>query len=240
MHLLELDSSGPVSLDLARASHSIYHRTVISHSLFPLRSLASPRLHLMGLIVYPLEVSSNQDREMFPLIARNGKTSRLLSFLLLGVILALVLVCTQGCVASPPHAPSVDGQTGTDQNTAAKPTASATANANQLQDTEIIAAQSQHARQYVTVSALVKRLLKDDTKGIPHQRFLIELSNGTTVLVAHNTDRAPRVPVQQGDIVTIHGEYIWTEKGGTLHWTHHSDSPMHEGGWIEFNGQRYQ
>ena len=54
------------------------------------------------------------------------------------------------------------------------------------------------------------------------------------------TKYAPTVPIQAGNVVRIHGEYIWNRLGGLIHWTHHSDSPKHESGWIEFNGQRYQ
>ncbi len=111
----------------------------------------------------------------------------------------------------------------------------------QANQSEILEAQSLHLRKReITVEAPVVRLLPDDTQGIPHERFLIRLANGSSVLVAHDTNRAPRVPVAVGDVVKIHGEYIWNEKGGVLHWTHHSDSPRHPGGWIELNGQRYE
>jgi hypothetical protein len=92
----------------------------------------------------------------------------------------------------------------------------------------------------VTVEAPVYKLLPDDTRGLPHQKFLIQLANGSTVLIAHDTAMAPRVPIQPGDVVRIHGEYIWNQKGGLIHWTHHTDTPRHEGGWILFNGQVYQ
>ena len=106
---------------------------------------------------------------------------------------------------------------------------------------DVLAAQRSHLRRvYLTVEAPVLKLLADDTRGIPHQRFLLTLTNGTTVLVAHDTQMAPRVPVRAGDMVRIHGEYIWNEKGGVIHWTHHSNSILHEPGWIELNGQRYQ
>jgi hypothetical protein len=48
------------------------------------------------------------------------------------------------------------------------------------------------------------------------------------------------VPAQAGDIVTVHGEFIWNQRGGVLHWTHHSDTPRHESGYIDFAGNRYQ
>jgi hypothetical protein len=112
-------------------------------------------------------------------------------------------------------------------------------------DGEVLNAQQDHARKVeVTVEAPVKELLPDDTQGLPHQRFLIALSNHTTVLVAHDTKMAPHVPIAVGDKVKIHGEYIWNgdrERGwGVIHWTHHTDTPRHEGGWIELKGKKYE
>jgi translation initiation factor IF-1 len=106
---------------------------------------------------------------------------------------------------------------------------------------QVIQAQQMHARKVeVTITARVYKILPDDTQGLPHQRFLLLLDNGTTVLVAHDTKLAPRVPINQGDIVQVHGEYIWNEKGGVIHWTHHSPNGRHFGGWIDYMGQRYQ
>jgi len=111
----------------------------------------------------------------------------------------------------------------------------------QFTQADIIQAQTNHAdKVQLTVGAYVKKKLKDDTQGLPHERFLLGLENGTTVLVAHDTAMAPYVPLQAGDFVVIHGEYIWTRKGGVLHWTHHTDTARHEGGWIDYKGQRYQ
>jgi hypothetical protein len=108
-------------------------------------------------------------------------------------------------------------------------------------DSQAIRAQDAHLiKAEITACARVKKLLPDDTEGLPHQKFLLELSNGTTVLVAHDTKYAPHVPIQAGDILIIHGEYIWNRKGGLIHWTHRSDTPRHEGGWIIFNGTRYE
>lgn len=108
-------------------------------------------------------------------------------------------------------------------------------------DSQVLEAQNNQAHKVeVLFSAQVKKLLPDDTKGLPHQRFLLQLSNGSTVLIAHDTKYAPSVPVQAGDTVTVKGEYIWNKRGGVVHWTHLSDTPRHEGGFIEFQGTRYQ
>lgn len=108
-------------------------------------------------------------------------------------------------------------------------------------DSEIIKAQDAHlVNVQVTGKVIVKKLLPDDTRGLPHQKFLLQLTNGTTVLVAHNTQMAPPVPLQAGDSLTICGFFVWNSRGGLIHWTHHSDSSRHPGGWIEFQGRRYQ
>lgn len=93
----------------------------------------------------------------------------------------------------------------------------------------------------VTDSARIKRVLSDDTKGSQHQRLLVEAPSGLTVLIAHNIDLAPRVPNPKvGDIIGFKGEYEWTEKGGVLHWTHHDPAGRHPGGWLEYQGRRYE
>lgn len=92
----------------------------------------------------------------------------------------------------------------------------------------------------VVVTARVDRLLPDDNEGSRHQRFIIRLGSGHTLLVAHNIDLADRVPLQAGDEVRIRGEYEWNEQGGVLHWTHHDPQGRRPGGWIDFEGQRYR
>jgi len=90
------------------------------------------------------------------------------------------------------------------------------------------------------VDAVVDRLLADDDEGRRHQRFIIRVGEARTVLVAHNIDLAPRVPLSVGDDVTVRGEYEWNERGGVLHWTHHDPDGRHDPGWIEHDGERYQ
>jgi hypothetical protein len=108
-------------------------------------------------------------------------------------------------------------------------------------DQEVLNAQAGQMRKVeVTMSGQVFKMLPDDTKGLPHERWLMRLDNGTTVLIAHDTKLAPRVPIQAGDNVMIHGEYIWNDRGGVIHWTHHDPGGRHEPGFIEFNGKRYE
>jgi hypothetical protein len=87
----------------------------------------------------------------------------------------------------------------------------------------------------------VARVLRDDLEGSRHQRFLLVLTDGTTVLIAHNIDLAPRLEgLRVGDTVRFRGEYEWNEKGGVVHWTHHDPAGRHPGGWLEAAGRRVE
>ena len=87
----------------------------------------------------------------------------------------------------------------------------------------------------------VARLLPDDNDGSRHQRFIVHLSSGQTLLVAHNIDLASRInALAEGDSIRFYGQYEWNEKGGVIHWTHNDPSGSHVAGWIEHNGKRYQ
>ena len=87
----------------------------------------------------------------------------------------------------------------------------------------------------------VSRILSDDNEGSRHQRFIIKLSSGRTLLVAHNIDLAPRVAaLRVGDTVSFNGEYEQNDRGGVIHWTHHDPRNQHPAGWIEHKGRKYQ
>lgn len=99
-----------------------------------------------------------------------------------------------------------------------------------------------HAHQsdvWLEVEGKVSKLLPDDLDGSRHQRFIVRLDETLTVLVAHNIDLAPKVPLIVGDRVRMRGEYEWNQKGGVLHWTHH-DPGGKSGGWIDHHGERYE
>ena len=93
----------------------------------------------------------------------------------------------------------------------------------------------------VRASGIVSRVLSDDNEGSRHQRFIVRLSSGRTLLIAHNIDLAPRVrSLSVGDTVSFYGEYEWNDRGGVIHWTHHDPRGSHIGGWIEHKGRRYE
>lgn len=96
----------------------------------------------------------------------------------------------------------------------------------------------------VEAGGTVARVLPDDNEtsdgSSRHQRFIVRLPTGDTVLVAHNIDLAPRVPLKEGDPIRFRGEYEWTERGGVVHWTHADPRNRRADGWVRHAGQTYR
>ncbi len=96
---------------------------------------------------------------------------------------------------------------------------------------------------WVEAEGVVRKVLKDDddAAGGLHQRWIVALAGGHEVLIAHNHEAAGRVPVKEGESIRFRGEYEWTEKGGTVHFTHAPKQKRRDpGGWVEHGGRRYE
>lgn len=101
--------------------------------------------------------------------------------------------------------------------------------------------ESQQSDVQVQGSGTVIRILPDDNKGSRHQKFILKLTSGQTILIAHNIDLAPRInAISKGDTVNFYGEYEWNKKGGVVHWTHLDPNRRHTNGWLKHNGKLYQ
>ncbi len=93
---------------------------------------------------------------------------------------------------------------------------------------------------WIEVTGFVKRLLSDDNDGSRHQRFILDIGAGRTLLIAHNIDLVERVPLGLGDRVTVRGMYEWNDLGGLVHWTHHDPLGVEDGGWIRYRARIYK
>jgi hypothetical protein len=90
-------------------------------------------------------------------------------------------------------------------------------------------------------SGEVIKILADDLKGSRHQRFILKIASGSTLLVAHNIDLAPRIDgLTVGDTVEFFGVYEFNNKGGVIHWTHYDPRGQHQSGWLKHNGNVYK
>src|SRR3989344_2634443 len=100
----------------------------------------------------------------------------------------------------------------------------------------------------LTLEGKVIKILPDDHVPIHHQRFIVEVPassnasqgrhSGHTILIAHNLERAYRVPAAIGDKVEVHGTYVWNKYGGIIYNTHHDHRSGHEDGGIKFVGKK--
>jgi hypothetical protein len=158
-------------------------------------------------------------------VRRAARRSRLgagAALLLAGIAYALL--------AEPPEPPLVAAPAGT-----ASPDARALASDDAAVER---AFRERRSDLWVELEGRVEKTLADDLDGSRHQRFIVRLASGRTLLVAHNIDLAARVPLRRGDTVRLRGEYEWNERGGVVHWTHHDPAGRRPGGWIEHDGQR--
>jgi hypothetical protein len=105
----------------------------------------------------------------------------------------------------------------------------------------VAAFENRRSNVQVQGSGQVTKVLADDNDGSRHQRFIVRLDSGQTVLIAHNIDLANRVAsLSTGDRIEFYGEYEWNAKGGVIHWTHRDPQHRHVDGWIKHNGRTYQ
>lgn len=113
-----------------------------------------------------------------------------------------------------------------------------------IQDSDTILQKAFDARAsnlQVEGSGKVVSLLPDDTDGRRHQKFIIRLKSGQTLMMAHNIELSTRIDdIREGDQIEFFGEYEWNEKGGVIHWTHHDPERRHIAGWLKHNGRLYQ
>ena len=94
---------------------------------------------------------------------------------------------------------------------------------------------------WVQSQGVVVKVLREDDQGLRHQKFILRLSNGHSILIAHDIDIAPKIEgLEAGDTVGFYGKYEWNNKGGVVHWTHHDPSGRQPGGWLSCRGRRYQ
>ena len=108
------------------------------------------------------------------------------------------------------------------------------------QESAVVKAPERVVNCQMRVAGKVIKVLPDDLQGSKHQRFIVRITTGQTILVTHNIDIAKKIPnLKVGDIVDLYGEYVWNPKGGIIHWTHHDPSRQHEDGWVLHHGKKY-
>ncbi len=72
------------------------------------------------------------------------------------------------------------------------------------------------------------------------QRFLVRVNEDLTLVIRHRIGRAGQVPADRDDVIAFQGRYEFHGGGGEIILTHADPAQPGGGGWIEFNGQRYE
>ena len=85
---------------------------------------------------------------------------------------------------------------------------------------------------------VVTSILPDDTQGLPHQKYWIQVAGKINVEIVSNLDFG-RTPVQIGQTVAVCGEYVNANTGAMIHWTHFDPHGGHPNGFTMTNGQIY-
>jgi hypothetical protein len=86
---------------------------------------------------------------------------------------------------------------------------------------------------------VVVKLLPDDRNGLEHEKWVVRLSNGQTMQAVYNLDMCEYVPLKVGDVVSMGGQFLWTNEGPMLHWLHFDPRQNRPDGYVELNGKVY-
>lgn len=79
----------------------------------------------------------------------------------------------------------------------------------------------------------VVKVLPVDSQGLPHQKFVVELSDSRLITIVSNLKLCEKIPVEINDYVSVGGEYIPTGKfSGLVHWTHFDPEKKRKNGYI--------
>jgi len=83
-----------------------------------------------------------------------------------------------------------------------------------------------------------------DPKRIPngelHRYFTVDVGSGNKLAIDVNLDAMHAAPpLAAGANVLVHGWYYWHNEHEGVHWTHHTESGPHPGGYITIGSTTY-
>jgi hypothetical protein len=106
---------------------------------------------------------------------------------------------------------------------------------------EVVQAQQNHQEvNFLEVkNAHVTQVLPDDLIGSKHQKWIVQLEDGSSLLCVYNSDMGDRIPVQVGQTMSLGGQYIWDRGGGLIHWLHADPQHRRPDGYVLLNGTTY-
>lgn len=120
-------------------------------------------------------------------------------------------------------------------------TSNSSLNSQVSDDSQIINAVRNRRNAFFVEGAHLKvfQILPEDHNGLPHQKWMATLSNGSRVMIVYNLDMGEAVPLKVGDEFSVGGQFIWTKKGALVHWTHEDPRKNRPDGYVIYNGRNY-
>lgn len=161
----------------------------------------------------------------------------------IAVVVVLLITAYLGVDLNQPSTPIAQSVNLEQSTIAPEQVAEAKLNVANQHDLQLIQHAYQNKLSNIQVQAMgrVKAILADDNQGSRHQKFILTLDNGLTVLVAHNIDLSAKIEnLHPGDTVEFFGEYEYNPQGGIIHWTHYDPQQRHPDGWLKHDGRVYQ
>lgn len=92
----------------------------------------------------------------------------------------------------------------------------------------------------VEVTGEVIRVLGEEGEDSSLQWFQVRTPNGQHLLVGHDAGLGEPIPLARKDLVTVRGDYEWSESGGTIRHTERDTSLNRLHGWVEHKGKKYE
>lgn len=96
---------------------------------------------------------------------------------------------------------------------------------------------SQEDRPQAFTTGRVISIQKEDHSGLPHQKFVIAVTDKIKIQVVTNLVFG-RIPLQSGTTLSVCGEFKKVGSG-MIHWTHFDPRGSHPNGFVELDGEIY-
>jgi hypothetical protein len=96
---------------------------------------------------------------------------------------------------------------------------------------------SHQDRPQILITGKITKILPEDHSGLPHQKYLVAVSNNLTLQIVSNLDFG-RIPVAEGQTISVCGEFK-NVGNGMVHWTHFDPHGGHADGFTVLNNTLY-
>ena len=93
----------------------------------------------------------------------------------------------------------------------------------------------------LSVSGKITHVFPSPETGDQHQKFIVQLDAGQSVMVIHNRALGSAIDgLLEGETIEVFGEYQWDQGGGIIRRTHQDPASHRQAGWVKYKGRIYR